>query len=173
MSTPRHQAVMGLTGRSGSGKTHLMARLLPVLRERGVSASTIKRTHHHIDIDKPGKDSFIHRQAGASEVMLVTPDRWVLQHSQPEPSLPDILRRMAHVDLVLIEGFHASVPATIEIYRADIGKEPLFKSQTNRILAVATTTPAAVPASFPTLDLDDTDAIASFILKNACSIQLT
>ncbi|MCG4258434.1 molybdopterin-guanine dinucleotide biosynthesis protein B [Acetobacter senegalensis] len=171
MSIPRQQAVIGLTGRSGSGKTHLMARLLPALRARGLSVSTIKHTHHHIDIDKPGKDSFIHRQAGACEVMLVTPDRWVLQHTQPEPSLRDVLGRMAPVDLVIIEGFHASIPAALEVYRPEVGKEPLFKKQTN-ILAVATTTPSAVPSSLLTLDLDNTDAIAEFILKNSCSVQL-
>ncbi|CEF42641.1 molybdopterin-guanine dinucleotide biosynthesis protein B [Acetobacter senegalensis] len=171
MSRPRQQAVIGLTGRSGSGKTHLMARLLPALRARGLSVSTIKHTHHHIDIDKPGKDSFIHRQAGACEVMLVTPDRWVLQHTQPEPSLRDVLGHMAPVDLVIIEGFHASIPAALEVYRPEVGKEPLFKTQTN-ILAVATTTPSAVPSSRLTLDLDNTGAIAEFILKNSCSVQL-
>ncbi|KXV79846.1 molybdopterin-guanine dinucleotide biosynthesis protein MobB, partial [Acetobacter malorum] len=109
----RHQAIFGITGRSGSGKTHLLARLLPALKARGLRVSTIKHTHHGIDIDKPGKDSFVHREAGASEVMLATPDRWVLQHTQPDApfTLPDLLAPMTPVDLILIEGFHATVPA--------------------------------------------------------------
>ncbi|MCP1231406.1 molybdopterin-guanine dinucleotide biosynthesis protein B [Acetobacter indonesiensis] len=168
MPSASQQAVIGLVGRSGSGKTHLMARLLPLLKARGLSVSTIKHTHHHIDIDKPGKDSFIHRQAGASEVMLATPERWVLQHSQPNtrPTLPDLLRRMSRVDLIVVEGFHADVPATIEVFRPEVGKDALFHTQTN-IIAVATTAPAKIAASLMTLNLDDTSAIAEFALRHA------
>ncbi len=123
-NTIRHQAIFGITGRSGSGKTHLVARLLPALSAKGLRVSTIKHTHHSIDIDKPGKDSFVHRDAGASEVMLATPDRWVLQHHQPENlfTLTDLVSRMAPVDLILIEGFHTTVPACLEIYRPAWGK---------------------------------------------------
>nr|WP_298797068.1 molybdopterin-guanine dinucleotide biosynthesis protein B [uncultured Acetobacter sp.] len=171
--TIRHQAIFGITGRSGSGKTHLLVRLLPALRARGLRVSTVKHTHHAIDIDKPGKDSFVHREAGASEVMLATPDRWVLQHSQPdEPfTLPDLLARMVPVDLILVEGFHATVPACLEVYRPGIGKQPLFMTQSN-IVAVATDTPEAVPAPLPALDLNDTDTLAEFVLKNAVQIPL-
>ncbi|MCP1270981.1 molybdopterin-guanine dinucleotide biosynthesis protein B [Acetobacter cerevisiae] len=171
--TIRHQAIFGITGRSGSGKTHLLARLLPALRARGLKVSTIKHTHHTIDIDKPGKDSFVHRDAGASEVMLATPDRWVLQHTQPdEPfTLPDLLARMTPVDLILIEGFHATVPACLEIYRPSVGKAPLFGAQSN-IIAVATDTPEAVPAPLAALDLNDTEALAAFILERTVQIPL-
>lgn len=171
--TIRHQAIFGITGRSGSGKTHLLARLLPALRARGLGISTIKHTHHTIDIDKPGKDSFVHREAGASEVMLATPDRWVLQHTQPDApfTLPDLLARMTPVDLILIEGFHATVPACLEIYRPSVGKAPLFGAQSN-IIAVATDTPEAVPAPLAALDLNDTEALAAFILERTVQIPL-
>lgn len=170
----RHQAIFGITGRSGSGKTHLLARLLPALKARGLRVSTIKHTHHAIDIDKPGKDSFVHREAGASEVMLATPDRWVLQHTQPDApfTLPDLLARMTPVDLILIEGFHTTVPACLEIYRPSVGKDPLFMTQSN-IVAVATDAtdaPEAVPAPLATLDLNDTEALAAFILERAVQI---
>lgn len=172
-NTIRHQAIFGITGRSGSGKTHLLARLLPALRARGVRVSTIKHTHHTIDIDKPGKDSFVHREAGASEVMLATPDRWVLQHTQPdEPfALTDLLARMSPVDLILIEGFHTTVPACLEIYRPSVGKEPLFRTQSN-IIAVATDAPDAVPAHLAALELNDTESLAAFILDRAVQILL-
>lgn len=172
-NTIRHQAIFGITGRSGSGKTHLLARLLPALRALGVRVSTIKHTHHTIDIDKPGKDSFVHREAGASEVMLATPDRWVLQHTQPdEPfALTDLLARMSPVDLILIEGFHTTVPACLEIYRPSVGKEPLFRTQSN-IIAVATDAPDTVPAHLAALDLNDTEALAAFILERAVQIPL-
>ncbi|GBR22052.1 molybdopterin-guanine dinucleotide biosynthesis protein B [Acetobacter orleanensis NRIC 0473] len=135
--------------------------------------STIKHTHHAIDIDKPGKDSFVHREAGASEVMLATPDRWVLQHSQPDVpfTLTDLLARMAPVDLILIEGFHATVPACLEVYRHKVGKEPLFETQKN-IIAVATDTPHAIPASLAALELDDTEAVMTFILERTVQIPL-
>lgn len=172
--TTRHQAVFGITGRSGSGKTHLVTRLLPVLRARGLLVSTIKHTHHAIEMDKPGKDSFVHREAGAAEVMLATPDRWVLQHNQPDKpfTLTDLLTRMAPVDLILIEGFHATVPACLEVYRPNVGKEPLFKTQ-KTVIAVATDTPDAIPAGLPALNLDDTDTLATFILERAAYVLLT
>ncbi|AXY23477.1 molybdopterin-guanine dinucleotide biosynthesis protein B [Komagataeibacter saccharivorans] len=175
MSHPALQALIGITGRSGSGKTHLLARLLPVLRAGGLAVSTIKHTHHDIDIDRPGKDSWLHRNAGAGEVMLATPGRWVLQHECPDapPTLAELLGRMQRTDLVVVEGFHASVPACIEVYRPALGKEPLFMRQDN-IIAIATDTPGApgLPAHLPVLDVNDTAAVARFALEHACSVQL-
>ncbi|WP_182356232.1 molybdopterin-guanine dinucleotide biosynthesis protein B [Komagataeibacter europaeus] len=173
MSHPPRQAVIGLTGRSGSGKTHLLSRLLPVLRARGLAVSTIKHTHHDIDIDRPGKDSWVHRNAGATEVMLAAPGRWVLQHECPDatPTLLDLLSRMRRTDLVVVEGFHATVPASIEVYRPGIGKDPLFRHQDN-IIAIATDTPhdPALPAHLPVLDVNNTDGIADFALRHACRV---
>ncbi|MGO3518680.1 MAG: molybdopterin-guanine dinucleotide biosynthesis protein B [Acetobacter cibinongensis] len=162
------QPVFGLVGRSGSGKTHLVARLLPVLKDMGLSVSTIKHTHHHIDIDKPGKDSFIHRQAGAQEVMLATPDRWVLQHSQvaSPPTLPDLLLRMAPADVILVEGFHASVPTTLEVYRPEVGKDPLFLTQ-KTITAIASPDFSSAPPALKHFDLNDTRTIAEHIRSSA------
>ena len=168
-----HQRLIGLVGRSGSGKTHLISRLIPAFTAQGVSVSTLKHTHHAVEIDKPGKDSFIHRQAGAREVMLVTPERWILQHTPPNgtPELPELLLRMAPVDLILVEGFHATVPATIEVYRPDVGKEPLFKTEKN-IIAVATTAPQSVPSGLFTLDLNKTDTLAAYIMQAAQPLKI-
>ncbi|GAB6968583.1 molybdopterin-guanine dinucleotide biosynthesis protein B [Komagataeibacter kakiaceti JCM 25156] len=170
MSHPPRQAMIGITGRSGSGKTHLIGRLLPLLRVRGLGVSTIKHTHHDIDLDRPGKDSWLHRSAGAGEVMLATPGRWVLQHECPDapPALATLLARMQRTDLVVVEGFHATVPACIEVYRPDVGKEPLFMRNDN-IIAIATDRVDApgLPPHLPILDLSDTQAIADFALRHA------
>src|SRR5208282_6133742 len=100
--------VIGLAGWSGSGKTTLITKVIPVLTRRGFKISTIKHAHHEFDIDKPGKDSWLHRQAGASEVMVASARRFALMHElrdAPEPSLEELMARMAPVDLLLIEGF--------------------------------------------------------------------
>lgn len=102
--------IFGLVGRSGCGKTTLMERLLPILRARGLTVSTVKHAHHGFDIDRPGKDSWRHREAGAEEVLLVSGTRWALLHEvrdTTEPLLEDLLPRLAPVDLVLVEGFHS------------------------------------------------------------------
>src|SRR5438045_9738024 len=100
--------VFGLAGWSGSGKTTLMTALIPEFASRGITVSTIKHAHHSFDIDKPGKDSWLHRQAGAREVMVASGQRWALMHElrgAAEPSLDDLLERMAPGDLVIVEGF--------------------------------------------------------------------
>ncbi len=100
--------IFGLIGWSGSGKTTLLVRLLPELVARGFRVSTVKHTHHDIDVDKPGKDSYRHREAGATEVVLASPHRWTVMHElrgQPEPDMDILIGRMSAVDLVLVEGF--------------------------------------------------------------------
>ena len=100
--------IFGLAGWSGSGKTTLLTALIPELISRGVTVSTLKHAHHAFDIDQPGKDSWRHRQAGAREVMISSPNRWALMHElrgAPEPSLDELVRRMSPVDLLLVEGF--------------------------------------------------------------------
>ena len=100
--------MIGLVGRSGSGKTTLITALLPELRARGLTVSTIKHAHHGFDLDRPGKDSFRHREAGAKEVMLVSDSRWALMHEigdLPEPPLEDLVARFAPVDLVRSRDF--------------------------------------------------------------------
>lgn len=174
MPVPRTQSVFGVTGRSGSGKTTLIQKLLPFFLEVGIRVSTIKHTHHGVDMDQPGKDTFLHRQSGAHEVMLATPQRWVLQHEmETPPSLKELLRAMSPVDLILVEGFHATVPTGLEVWRPAIQKPPLFPD-TPAISLVVTDSPDA-PQGRPGLTfmkLDDIENIAAFIRKNAASITL-
>lgn len=170
----RVQPVFGVTGRSGSGKTTLITRLLPVLRKAGLRVSTIKHTHHGVDMDQPGKDTFLHRQSGAHEVMLATPQRWVLQHEMAEaPSLTTLLQAMSPVDLVLVEGFHATVPASLEVWRPALNKPPLFPDMA-AITLVVTDTPTLSPprAGLQVMGLDALENIAAFIQENAVPISL-
>src|SRR4051812_12769439 len=100
--------VIGLAGWSGAGKTTLLSRLIPHLLEQGLRVSVIKHAHHGFDVDVPGKDSWMHRQAGATEVLVSSSRRWALMHELregSEPQLPDLLKRLSPVDLVLVEGF--------------------------------------------------------------------
>ena len=160
--------IFGLVGRSGSGKTSLMVRLLPELRRRGLSVSTIKHAHHGFDLDRSGKDSFRHREAGAKEVMLVADARWALMHEigdAPQPPLEDLVRRMAPVDFVLIEGFHTHGHPMIEVYRPSEGHALLWREDSN-IVAVASDGPLP-EVTVPVLDLNDAQAIATFALAKA------
>lgn len=152
--------MLGFTGSSGSGKTTLMTQLLPLLRARGLRVSAIKHAHHGFDIDKPGKDSFKFREAGAEEVMLVADGRWVLMREEPaEISLPVLVRRMAPVDLFLVEGFRLAQMPRIEIYRPSLKKAPFFpddpgiiavacdeKIETNGLVCLPLNTPARIAA---------------------------
>jgi molybdopterin-guanine dinucleotide biosynthesis protein B len=156
--------VIGLVGSSGSGKTSLIAKLLPLLADAGRRISTVKHAHHGFDIDRPGKDSYLHRQAGAEEVMIVSDERWALMREQREekPSLPDLIRRMTPVDIVLVEGFKHSTLREIEVYRPSLGKRPLFPD-IPQIIAIASDDGELV-ADRPCLALDDPPKIAQFIL---------
>lgn len=159
--------VFGLVGWSGSGKTTLLVKLLPVLVEGGLRVSTCKHAHHAFDVDKPGKDSYRHREAGATEVMISSSDRWALMHElrdSPEPELDDIVARMSPVDLLLIEGFKRSPHEKLEIYRPALGKPMLAKSDPN-VVAVASDG-AIDGGDLPILDLNDVKAIAAFIVAH-------
>jgi len=157
--------VMGLAGWSGSGKTTLMMRLLPELIGRGVTASTMKHAHHNFDIDQPGKDSYVHRSAGATEVVVSSVNRWALMHENrggPEPSAVELMQHMTPVDLLLIEGFKREPHPKIEVYRRANGK-PLLHPEDPHIVAVASDN--LLPGvTLPVLSLDDIAAIADFIL---------
>ncbi len=157
--------LIGLAGWSGSGKTHLVARLIPALIARGMRVSTVKHAHHAFEVDKPGKDSWIHREAGAAEVLISSAARMALlsEHRDgQEPSLDALLQRLAPVDLVLVEGFKRGGHTKIEVWREVTGK-PLLHPGDPSIVAIAA--PAPPPgAGVPWLDLDDTDKIADFIL---------
>lgn len=155
----------GLVGWSGSGKTTLMVKLLPELIGRGHTVSTMKHTHHNFDIDTPGKDSYEHRAAGASEVMLTGSKRWVLQRelrAEPEPDMDTLIAHMSPVDLLLIEGFKRHRHAKLEVFRRQVGK-PLLAAEDSSVVAVASDGP--VPeVSVPVLNLDSVPVIADFIL---------
>jgi molybdopterin-guanine dinucleotide biosynthesis protein B len=159
--------IMGIVGWSGSGKTSLLVELLPLLRKQGFQVSTMKHAHHRFDVDKPGKDSFRHREAGASEVLVVTSSRWVLMHEsreEPEPAIETLIERMTPVDLLLIEGFKTHHHPKLEIHRASEGK-PLLCPDDPEIVAVASDAPLP-ELKIPLLDLNDPGAIAGFILRH-------
>lgn len=160
--------VLGFAGYSGSGKTTLIEQLIPRFRRQGLRVSLIKHAHHAFDIDKPGKDSFRHRQAGASEVMLVSSRRWALLRElrdEMEPSLEEQIERMSSCDLLLVEGFKLSSIPKIEIYRPALGKPRLGDTAKN-IIALASDTKIANARTdeLPRLDLNDPNEIAGFML---------
>ncbi|HVT54472.1 MAG TPA: molybdopterin-guanine dinucleotide biosynthesis protein B [Xanthobacteraceae bacterium] len=163
--------VIGLAGWSGSGKTTLLAKLIPALLKRGVRVSTVKHAHHHFDLDKPGKDSYVHREAGASEVFISSANRWAQMHElrgAPELHLRDILKRMSPVDLVIVEGFKREQHPKIEIHRAEVGKS-LLQPEDNWIVAIASD--IEIPrASVPVISLDDIEKIADVVLAEAMPI---
>jgi molybdopterin-guanine dinucleotide biosynthesis protein B len=167
VSTAAATRIFGLAGWSGSGKTTLLTRLLPELIGHGLMVSTLKHAHHEFDIDQPGKDSWRHRQAGASEVMIASANRWALireHRGAPEPAFATLLRHMAPADLLLVEGFKREPHAKLEVYRAALGK-PLLCRADRHIVAVASDAP--VPGlDLPLLALDDVAAIARFILDH-------
>ncbi len=157
--------VFGLAGWSGSGKTTLLAALIPELVARGITVSTIKHAHHEFDIDQPGKDSWVHRQAGASEVMVASSRRFALMHELrggPEFSLDELAARMAPVDLLLVEGFKREAHPKLEVHRPSVGKPFLYPDDPH-IVAIASDTALAAP--LPVLPLADAAAIADFILE--------
>jgi molybdopterin-guanine dinucleotide biosynthesis adapter protein len=156
--------VLGFAGWSGSGKTTLIEKLIPQFTRRGLRVSIIKHAHHGFDIDKPGKDSWRHREAGATKVLMLSDDRWVLMHElrgQPEPTLEEQLALLAPSDLVLIEGYKAAPVPKIEIHRPAVGKAPLWPDNPH-VIAVASDEAIACP--LPLLPLNDAGAIADFIL---------
>jgi molybdopterin-guanine dinucleotide biosynthesis protein B len=156
--------VLGIAGWSGSGKTTLLAKLIPALIGRGLTVSTVKHAHHDFDIDQPGKDSWRHREAGATEVLVSSDRRWALMHEHrgvTEPPLAALLAKLQPVDLVLVEGFKRESYPKLEVWRAGTGKPPLHPEDPS-IVAVASDGPIADPAR-QRLDIDDIEAIADFV----------
>ena len=160
--------IMGLAGWSGSGKTTLITKLIPCLLARGLHVSTLKHAHHGFDLDKPGKDSFVHRVAGATEVIISSAKRWAILHElreEPEWDLADLVAKMSLVDLVLVEGFKRDAFPKLEIYRAENGK-PLLYPDDSHIVAVACDGPLP-DVKIPVIDLNDIEKIADLLLKHA------
>jgi len=163
--------VIGLAGWSGAGKTTLLTRAIPHLLKDGLRVSVIKHAHHAFDVDVPGKDSWKHREAGASEVLVSSSQRWALMHElrgAAEPRLPELLTKMSRVDLVVVEGFKREPHRKIEVYRAANGKPLLFPDDPD-VVGIATDT--AVETTLPTAHLDDIEAIAAMMLRSEISIE--
>ncbi len=158
--------VFGITGSSGSGKTTLMVKLLPELIGRGLEVSTMKHTHHRFDLDSKGKDSYEHRQAGATEVMISSSNRWALMHElrgAPELDMDELIRQMNPVDLLLIEGFKTHHYDKLEVYREANGK-PLRCREDKDVVAVTCDTPLE-GLDVPVINPNDIAAVADFIIE--------
>jgi len=159
--------ILGLAGWSGAGKTTLLAKLIPALTARGIRISTMKHAHHAFDVDTPGKDSYVHREAGATEVLVASGRRWALMHElrdDAEPDAAELIRHMTPVDLLLIEGFKNEPHDKVEIYRASNGK-PLLSAGDPTYVAIFSDGP--VPATkLPVINLNDTGAIADFVVDH-------
>ena len=160
--------IIGLAGWSGSGKTTLVTKVIPVLVSRGLKVATVKHAHHEFDTDQPGKDSWLHRQAGASEVAIVSSRRWAIVHElrgEGEPPLADMLVKLSPADLVIVEGFKRHAHPKLEVYRAAVGK-PLLYPDDDCIVAIAADAPLAA-AQVPVVMLDDIESIADILQAEA------
>ena len=158
--------VFGFAAFSGSGKTTLIENLVPLFVARGLKVSLIKHAHHAFDVDQPGKDSYRHRQAGATEVLVSSSARWVLMHElrkDAEPELPQLLERLSPCDLVLVEGFKQQPIPKIEIHRR-AAATPLLHPDDPHIVAIATD--ADLQTTLPRFGLADYEGIARFILSH-------
>src|SRR5262249_37306304 len=163
--------IIGLAGWSGAGKTTLVAKLIPAITARGLKVSTLKHAHHAFDIDQPGKDSYAHRMAGATEVLVSSQNRFALMHElrgAPELTLNELLAKLSPVDLVIIEGFKREPHPKLEVFRAEVGK-PLIHPEDPHVVAVASD--CALPqARVPRVDIDDVAAIIDILLKHAVAL---
>jgi molybdopterin-guanine dinucleotide biosynthesis protein B len=163
--------IIGLAGWSGSGKTTLITKAVPRLIARGQRVSTLKHAHHGFDLDQPGKDSFVHRVAGATEVVISSAKRFAILHElrgEPEWNLPDLLKKLAPVDLVLVEGYKRDAFPKLEVHRVDNGK-PLLQPEDPHIVAIASD--RALPeAKVPVIDLNDIEGICDLLLKHAAPV---
>lgn len=160
--------VIGIVGFKNSGKTTLITRLIPALGELGLTVSTIKHVHHAIDLDQPGKDTYLHREAGAVDVMMVSGKRWALLHERRDdadrpPDLDALLRRLSPVDVVLVEGFKSLPMPRIEIRNAD---DPMLltRGEGDGPIAIISDGPAA-DDRVPTFRRDDIGPIAAFVAE--------
>jgi len=163
--------VIGLAGWSGAGKTTLLSRIIPHFLGMGLRVSVVKHAHHGFDVDVPGKDSWVHRQSGATEVLVSSGKRWALMHElreAPEPRLPELLKKMSRVDLIIVEGFKSESHRKIEVHRAANGKPLLFPDDP-AIAGIATD--GAIETALPVAHLDDIPAVAAMMQRSAVSIE--
>jgi molybdopterin-guanine dinucleotide biosynthesis protein B len=156
--------IFGFAGWSGSGKTTLIEKLIPLFVARGLTVSLVKHAHHSFDVDQAGKDSWRHRHAGCTEVLVSSSRRWALVHElrgAPEPGFEELIRNIAPCDLLLVEGFKREKLPKLEVYRAATG-EPLLHPRDADIVGIASD--RKITTALPWLHLDDAPSIASFIL---------
>ena len=158
--------IFGFAGYSGSGKTTLIEKLIPLFAQHGLKVSLIKHAHHTFDVDQAGKDSYRHRHAGCTEVLVTSSRRWALMHElrgAPEPGLTEQIERLSPCDLLLVEGFKHERMPKLEIYRAQVGESLLHPHDSN-IVAIASD--AKVDTGLPQFDLNAPEDIAAFVLRH-------
>jgi molybdopterin-guanine dinucleotide biosynthesis adapter protein len=164
--------VISVVGWKNNGKTTLVVRLVEHLTRLGFKVSTIKHAHHSIDLDRPGKDSWRHREAGAEEVVLATSRRWILMHElrdEAEPPLAELLAKLSPVDLVIVEGFKGTSLPKIEVHRGERGTELIARSDPD---VVAVATDIELPdLTVPLVHLDDIPAVGALVLAHAREIE--
>ena len=156
--------VIGVAGFKNAGKTTLVEKLVTELTRRGHRVSTVKHAHHSFDIDHEGRDSFRHRKAGASEVAVVSRHRWAIIHElrdEREPSLEEILAKLAPSDLVIVEGYKRDTHDKIEVRNLELS-HPQLAGNDPTVVAVAANGPIG-DAPVPVFDRDDVTALASFV----------
>ncbi|MCY4286950.1 MAG: molybdopterin-guanine dinucleotide biosynthesis protein MobB [Thiotrichales bacterium] len=168
MLTNAHIPILGFAAWSGTGKTTLLRRLLPILAGRGIRVGVVKHAHHDFEVDTPGKDSYELRKAGAAQMLIASRRRWALMVERPaarEPTLDEVLLELGQglLDLILVEGFKHEKFPKIELHRPSFGR-PLLHPGDETIVAVATDTPLHTPVVLPMLDLNSPEEIASFVI---------
>jgi molybdopterin-guanine dinucleotide biosynthesis protein B len=157
--------VIGIAGYSGSGKTTLIEKVIPLLVQEGLRVSLVKHAHHEFDIDQPGKDSWRHRHAGCSEVVISSSKRWALMHElrgAPEASLKELLRHLAPCDIAIIEGYKTEDIPKVEVHRK-LSEAPLLFPDDAQVVAVATD--ESLATDLPQFGLDDAEGVAKFIVR--------
>ena len=173
MLTNAHIPILGFAAWSGTGKTTLLRRLLPILAGRGIRVGMVKHAHHDFEVDTPGKDSYELRKAGAAQMLISSRRRWALMVERPvdrEPPLDEVLLELDQelLDLILVEGFKHERFPKIELHRPSFGR-PLLHPGDETIVAVATDAPLDAPVSLPMLDLNSPEEIASFVVDTMLS----
>lgn len=166
MPDNRGMKIFGFAGYSGSGKTTLIEKLIPLFTRRGLAVSLVKHAHHTFDVDQPGKDSYRHRAAGCTEVLVTSSRRWALIHElrgAGEPPLSEHVKHMAPCDLLLVEGFKREPIPKLEVYRGEVG-EPLIHPHDENIIAIASD--ARLDTRLPQFDLNAPATIAEFVLNH-------
>lgn len=165
-----HVPIVGFAAYSGTGKTTLLKKLLPLLKARGIRVGMVKHAHHTFDVDQPGKDSYELRKAGAAQMLIASRTRWALMVERPrekDPQLDEVLLELdqAALDLILVEGFKQERFPKIELRRSGLRGKP-FYPEDDSIVAVASDEAAGLDTRLPVLDLNRPEEIADFIINH-------